>query len=144
MFMFKFMYVSWSLQILNNSDTLPLHFRTHRLPHYTCHPPSGHIPPSQSHTLTLTFTPKQLGPLNTRLMLDIMAPKSKVHVCTYIHMHAYLWGANFCEVMKFSTHETAYGWSRAYMYARYTWIKMLNHECYFWRQFQTFNSHPQK
>ncbi|CAI8008325.1 hypothetical protein GBAR_LOCUS5716 [Geodia barretti] len=64
-------------QVHNKSDTLPLYFTTHRVPHYTCHPPSGHIPPSHTLTLSLTFTPKQLGPLNARLLIDILTSDSR-------------------------------------------------------------------
>ncbi|CAI8047058.1 Cilia- and flagella-associated protein 47 [Geodia barretti] len=65
------------VKVHNKSDTLPLYFTTHRVPHYTCHPPSGHIPPSHTLTLSLTFTPKQLGPLNARLLIDILTSDSR-------------------------------------------------------------------
>ncbi|CAI8019089.1 Cilia- and flagella-associated protein 47 [Geodia barretti] len=40
--------ITQHVKVHNKSDTLPLYFTTHRVPHYTCHPPSGHIPPSPS------------------------------------------------------------------------------------------------
>ena len=77
------------LQVHNKSDILPLHFTTHRLPHYTCQPPSGHIPPSHSLTLSLTFTPKQLGPLNARLMIDILTTNPKVWIPLLYSVYTY-------------------------------------------------------
>ena len=42
--------------------------------HYKCDPSSGKVPPGGTLPLSISFFPRQLGPLNFKLNIDILGP----------------------------------------------------------------------
>ena len=61
-------------QLCNRSDVLPIEFCCQKLAHYKCSPSAGKIPPGKVVKMSVTFLPKQLGPLNFKLQVDVMGP----------------------------------------------------------------------
>lgn len=53
---------------------LPIDFCCQKLAHYKCSPSAGKILPGKAVEMNVTFLPKQLGPLNFKLQIDVMGP----------------------------------------------------------------------
>lgn len=74
--------ISRDVLVRNYSDSLPLSLEVGRIAHYSCKPDKLVLQPCESRTITVTFSPRQVGSLGSSLLL-MAAGKSaelKVHL----------------------------------------------------------------
>ena len=60
--------------LCNDSASLPLEFCCHQQAHYKCSPMRGKVNPGEKFTLTVLFQPRQLGCLDSSLVIDVLGP----------------------------------------------------------------------